>query len=168
MDIVWLIAFGSLISTCLTRWFDLFNHNPLEQKHRGRIWLIRIQVLQILWASVHARTEHFLPPLWAAIKQYITCDITLITFLRNRLAFYSRKQSKYAALLWTDFIFLVLLPEIAFCYLGWIDRFTHVRKIWFKIGKYIFCWIPINYCYDSIRIEWTALVTWIAACLLLL
>ena len=28
MDIDWLISVGSLISTCLTRWFDLFNHNP--------------------------------------------------------------------------------------------------------------------------------------------
>ena len=28
MDIDWLISVGSLISICLTRWFDLFNHIP--------------------------------------------------------------------------------------------------------------------------------------------
>ena len=53
IDIDWLISVDSLISTCLTRWFDLFNYNPLEQKYHRRIWLIRTQALQILWASVH-------------------------------------------------------------------------------------------------------------------
>ena len=47
-----------------TRWLadiNLFNLmiwlNPLEQKHRGRIWLIRTQALQILWTSVHILTH---------------------------------------------------------------------------------------------------------------
>ena len=31
--------------------------NPLEQKHRGRIWLIRTQALQILWGSDHVLTH---------------------------------------------------------------------------------------------------------------
>ena len=56
IDIDWLISAGLLISTCLTRWFDLFNYNSYEQKHSGRIWLIRTQALQILWASVHILT----------------------------------------------------------------------------------------------------------------
>ena len=59
MDIDWLISVGSLVSTCLARWFNLFNHNPLEEKDRGRIWLIRTQALQILWASVHILTHAF-------------------------------------------------------------------------------------------------------------
>ena len=54
MDTDWLISIGSLLSTCLARWFDLFNHNPYEQKDQGRIWLIiRTQALQTLWASAH-------------------------------------------------------------------------------------------------------------------
>ena len=57
MDIDWLISIGSLISTCLARWFDLFNNNPYEQKDRGKIWLIRIQALQTSWASAHILTH---------------------------------------------------------------------------------------------------------------
>ena len=52
-DIGWLILVDSLISTYLTRWFDLFNHNQWERKHCGRTWLIRPQDLQILKYSVH-------------------------------------------------------------------------------------------------------------------
>ena len=52
-DIGWLILVDSLISTYLTRWFDLFNHNQWERKHCGRTWLIRAQDLQILKDSVH-------------------------------------------------------------------------------------------------------------------
>ena len=51
------ISIGWLVSTCLPQWFDLFNHNLLEQKHRGRIWLVITQALQILWASVHVLTH---------------------------------------------------------------------------------------------------------------
>ena len=57
MDIDWVISVDSLISTCFSRWFDLFNYNPSEQKHRGMIWLIRTQFLQILWDSVHILTH---------------------------------------------------------------------------------------------------------------
>ena len=46
-----------MILTCLTQWFDLFNHNLQEQKHRWRIWLERTQALQILWVSVHILTH---------------------------------------------------------------------------------------------------------------
>ena len=53
MDIDWLISVDSLISTCFTRWFALFNCNPQEQKHHGMIWLIRTQTLKIFWDSVH-------------------------------------------------------------------------------------------------------------------
>ena len=52
IDIDWLILVDSLISTYLTRWFDLFNHNQKEWKNCKKIWLVRAQALQILWDSV--------------------------------------------------------------------------------------------------------------------
>ena len=36
---------NSLISTYLTRRFDLFNHNQQERKYCGKAWLIRAQPL---------------------------------------------------------------------------------------------------------------------------
>ena len=57
LAIDWLISVGSLISSCLTQWFDLFNHNPKEQKYCGKIGLIRTQALKVLWASVHILTH---------------------------------------------------------------------------------------------------------------
>ena len=53
----WLISVDSLMSTSLTRWFDLFNHYPQEQKHLGRNDIIRAQNLQTLWDSLHILTH---------------------------------------------------------------------------------------------------------------
>ena len=86
IDINWLTLGDLLISTHLTRWFDLFNHNPQEQKHCRRTWLIRAQALQILWDSVHIlmhALNNFCRPygrqLWQATLRKTKVKLQLLT-----------------------------------------------------------------------------------------
>ena len=83
IDIDWLISVDSLTLKFLPRWFDLFNHNPFEQKHRERVWLTRAQTLQILWDSF---------PILAHKLNNLCCPYGRVFILRHNIETYKELE----------------------------------------------------------------------------